>query len=205
MPWAGRNTDRVLPTAVRITEEPITALPALARIPIAFEVDRVLDAVPLADGSGGFALHERALDAPYRKDYDAEPGNGPLYWAGRFDLARWGLLAARFDDGWIGGAVIAVDTPEVARLEGRHDLAVLWDLRVTPAHRGRGVGAALFRAAEGWAAARGCRELSIETQNINVAACRFYAAQGCRLDAVHPGAYRHLPDEIQLLWYRTLG
>jgi phage shock protein A len=89
-------------------------------------------------------------------------------------------------------------------LERRADLAVLWDLRVAPALRGRGVGAALFRAAEAWALARGASWLKIETQNVNVPACRFYARRGCTLGAIHRFAYPALPEEAQLLWYKPL-
>jgi ribosomal protein S18 acetylase RimI-like enzyme len=99
---------------------------------------------------------------------------------------------------------VAFDTTGVDMLEGRSDLSVLWDIRVAPDARGRGVGAALFRAAEAWAAARGCRWLKVETQNVNVPACRFYARQGCVLGGIHRFAYPELPDEIQLLWYRDL-
>jgi GNAT superfamily N-acetyltransferase len=60
----------------------------------------------------------------------------------------------------------------------RSDLAVLWDIRVQPERRGRGVGKALFYASVDWACRRGCRQLKVETQNVNVAACRFYASQG---------------------------
>jgi GNAT superfamily N-acetyltransferase len=88
--------------------------------------------------------------------------------------------------------------------EGRSDLAVLWDIRVAPSTRRCGVGAALFEAAEAWASAKGCRQLKVETQNVNVAACRFYARRGCELRATHGGAYSELPDEIQLLWYKDL-
>jgi len=42
--------------------------------------------------------------------------------------------------------------------------------------------------------------LKVESQNINVPACRFYDAQGCELRAVQHGAYPDLPDEVQLLW-----
>ena len=90
-------------------------------------------------------------------------------------------------------------------LEGRKDLAVLWDIRVVPERRGCGVGAALFARAERWAAERGARRLKIETQNVNVAACRFYASRGCHLGAIHRFAYRDLPDETQLLWYKDLA
>ena len=90
-------------------------------------------------------------------------------------------------------------------LENRSDLAVVWDIRVSPDLRGRGIGAALFDSAEKWAETQGCRQLKVETQNINVAACRFYASQGCSLGAIHRFAYPELPDEVQLLWYKTLG
>ena len=89
-------------------------------------------------------------------------------------------------------------------LEGRSDLAVLWDIRVLPENRRRGVGAALFGAAEAWALARHCRQLKVETQNVNVAACRFYAHRGCVLRAAHDGVYPEWPDEAQLLWYKDL-
>ena len=55
-----------------------------------------------------------------------------------------------------------------------------------------------------WASEQGCRELKIETQDVNVVACRFYARLGCVLRAVHRGAYPLFPRELQLLWYKTL-
>ena len=90
-------------------------------------------------------------------------------------------------------------------LEGRDDLAVLWDIRVSPEARGQGIGAALFRAAEEWAKARSCRRLKVETQNINVQACRFYARQGCVLATVDRSAYPELPREIKLIWNKVLS
>lgn len=194
----------VAPDGVRITREPLTALGALGGISIAFTVERVLEVKPIDGGLGGFALTERALASPFRKDYDAEAGEGPSRWAERFDVSRWGLLAARAGDQWVGGAVIAMDTPGVVMLEDRRDLAVLWDLRVSPAFREQGTGTALFEAAEQWAEERQCRRLKVETQNINVPACRFYARRGCSLGAINRFAYPDLPGEVQLLWYKTL-
>ena len=58
-----------------------------------------------------------------------------------------------------------------------------------------------------WARARGCRQLKVETQNINLPACHFYAAQGCRLGAIHRHAYARHPElagETMLLWYLDL-
>ena len=89
-------------------------------------------------------------------------------------------------------------------LDGRQDLAVLWDLRVQPQARGQGVGRSLFAQAVAWSKARGCAQMKIETQNTNVRACRFYAAQGARLGDMRRFAYRAEPSiaqEVQLIWY----
>lgn len=189
---------------VRIRQEPPTALAEYARVPIAFEVRERLAVVAEEAGLGGLRLAAEPVAAPYVKDHDAQPGDHPARWAERFDLRPWGILSAWIDDVRAGGAVVAWDAPDVGLLDGRTDLALLWDLRVDPARRGRGVGTALFRAAEAWARARGARWLKVETQNVNVAACRFYAARGCMLGAVHRFAYPTLPGEAQLLWYRAL-
>lgn len=190
---------------MEIREEPLTDLAAYGRIPIAFEVRSVLDCTPVDGGLGGLALVERPLDTPYVKDYDAIAGEGPERWSARFDTTRWGLLTAWEGERRVGGAALANDTPGVDMLEGRSDLVVLWDLRVAPEARGRGVGGALFRAAVEWARARGCTQLKVETQNVNVPACRFYAHQGCVLGAIDRHAYPALPHEARLLWYRRIA
>ena len=168
-------------------------------------VDRVLACAVVGDGLGGMVLVERPVVAPWAKDYDADAGEGPARWRERFDVSRWGFLLARAGGEPVGGAVVAFDTPGVRMLDGRRDLAVLWDLRVAPERRGRGLGRRLFAAAERWAEARGCGWLKVETQSVNVGACRFYARQGCTLGAIHRFAYPTLPDEVQLLWYKRLA
>ncbi len=188
-----------------IREESPSFLEEYARVSIAFEVNRTLDLSVGNDGLAGFALVERSLSPTFVKDYDAIPGNHPTDWARQFDIANWGLLSARLDGEHVGGAAVAVKTPGLFMLENRSDLAVVWDIRVSPDLRGRGVGAALFDSAEKWAETQGCRQLKVETQNINVGACRFYASQGCSLGAIHRFAYPELPDEVQLLWYKTVG
>jgi len=189
---------------IEVTEEPVTALREYARIPIIFTVDRVVDVTDRDDGSGGFRLSERRLEAPYEKDYDVIPGEGPLQWSRRFDLSSWAFFIARLANRIVGGATVAFDTPRLTMLEGRRDLAVLWDIRVSPDDRRQGVGAALFGRVEKLAQQRGYRQLKIETQNTNARACRFYARQGCELRAVNRAAYPELPNEIQLLWYKDL-
>ena len=63
----------------------------------------------------------------------------------------------------VGGGAVAFDTTGVYMLEGRRDLAVLWDIRSHPVYRG--VGIPLFRHAAGWSRKRGCRQMKVETQN----------------------------------------
>jgi GNAT superfamily N-acetyltransferase len=180
---------------------PSALLTEYAAIPIAFPVTSVLSAHKASNES--FVLAERRVESPYVKDYDAI-SDPPLDWPARFDTSRWVLFVARGDGRPLGGATLAFATPALDMLEQQSDLAVLWDIRVAPACRGRGVGRALFEAAEVWALTCGCRELLVETQHINVAACRFYAAMGCQLRTVREGAYPEWPEETQLLWYKAL-
>jgi GNAT superfamily N-acetyltransferase len=69
---------------------------------------------------------------------------------------------------------------------------------------GNGIGGRLIEAAILWAQSRHCRALKIETQNINVPACRLYAKHGFTLASMNRHAYAELPDEIQLIWRKEL-
>lgn len=187
---------------ITIAEEKKANLEDYAQVRMVFEVRHALDVVVLNNGLGGFTLSERTLQVPYLKDYDAI--EHPRQWPRSFDMSNWGVFVARAEGVRVGGAVVAVDTAGVILLEARRDLAVLWDIRVAADTRGQGVGAALFSAVATWAVARGCRQLKVETQNINVPACRFYVKQGCVLGAIHRFVYPECPTEVQLLWYKDL-
>ena len=166
----------------------------------AFETSSVLEIVKDA---GTLELRERRLDRRYRKDYDSL--EDPMEWPARFDISNWTLIAAFNAGVRIGGVVAARETAGLGLLEGRSDVVALWDIRVSPVIRRRGVGSALFRAIEEWARAKNCRELKVETQNTNVAACAFYARQGCHLKQAIPGAYPRLPNEVQLIWSKVVA
>lgn len=188
---------------------PLRELQLYASIPIVFDVSSVLEVRPVKGGLGGLQLEEVALKTSYQKDYDNIGGleTGPLTWALEFDMNNWGIFVAFEHDVPIGGAMVAFNTAGVNMLEGRRDLAVLWDLRVHPEHRGKGIGHALFRTAAEWSKARECRKLKIETQNTNVPACHFYQRQGCTLGSVHRfgyDAYSAVSHEAMLLWYKDL-
>jgi GNAT superfamily N-acetyltransferase len=189
---------------IDIREEKRTALADYGSVPIAFEVKSILKLEVVDGGLGGFLWTEHAIERPWTKDYDVDSGEGPTRWAKRFNIDNWGILSAFDGEKRIGGCVLAYDTKGLSTLEDRADLAALWDLRVDSAYRRRGVGASLFDAAVAWAAARNCAWLKIETQNINVTACRFYAKQGCELGIIHRFAYKDFPEEAELVWYRKM-
>ena len=174
---------------VEIREESAAALPEHGAVEAAFTVERVYHVARTRTGAP--VLRERRVADPWRKDYDAVPGNRPADWPGRFDVSGWTLVSAWREDRRVGGIVIAERT-------------LIWDLRVDPALRGAGIGGRLFAAAERWIRAHGGRRVEVETQNVNVPACRLYESRGCRLHRVDPGAYADFPDEVQLLWQKRL-
>ena len=176
----------------------ISEIDKVADISIAFEVRTIFSVLPINAGLGGLTLVETPVENPYIKDYDAE--EPPSRWSENWDLSNWDLIFALDGEQRIGSALIAWRTEGVNMLQGRDDLAVLWDIRVNPGYRGTGAGKALFAAAADWARERNCVEMKIETQNINVPACRFYAAMGAELWTINRYAYPDMPEEIQLLW-----
>lgn len=186
-----------------VRNESIDQLDRHGDISIEFEVRTVLAVELVDDGLAGVRLIETTVNEPWLKNYDTGDG-GPARWASRFNVERWGLLGAYEGNRRIGGAVIAIDTPDLHLLRGRQDLAVLWDLRVAPDARRSGVGLALFEAATAWAGERRCSALEVETQHINVPANRFYHRMGCSLASVDRYAYGDLHEETQLIWHLDL-
>lgn len=189
---------------IEIVEESAAALADYALVPIEFEVHQVLDMGPSSTATGDFFLRARDLATPIHKDYDSVPHNRPTDWPARFDISNWGFLSAWDSGRRVGGAAVAFGSPSIDMLEGCSNLPVLWDIRVTPAMRGQGIGSALLGAVEEWIRQRGGRWLKVETQNINVPAFRFYDRHGFVLKAINRSAYPEFPEEIQLLWYKAI-
>ena len=189
---------------IEIREVPVSQLSFLSSVSIAFEVNSILDIHSSENQAEKWIINEHKITAPYVKEYDSVSENHPMDWQQQFDMTNWGLIYAFHCEERIGGALIAFQTPGVDMLEDRSDQAVLWDIRVAPAWRGKGVGKALFEAVKEWTIARQCCELKIETQNNNVQAVRFYQKQGCTLKRVIKDAYPDLPGELQLLFYLSL-
>ena len=190
--------------SIRIKEVGAEQLELYENIPIRFQVESVFRVGQIDGGLSGLKLTEEKLHEPYVKDYDQYDGEKPTRWTKRFDISKWGFFLAFDGNQPVGGIAVAFCSPKVNMLEGRTDLAALWDIRVHPDYRRQGIGTSLFQRASEWAKAKGCRQLKIETQNVNVGACKFYAGQGCQLGTINRYGYTHPPElqhEVMLLWY----
>lgn len=106
-----------------------------------------------------------------------------------------GIFFARVD-GTLAGQIIL--------FKNWNGYAYIDDLAVNPTFRRRGVGRALIDQAVSWAKARNLPGIMLETQNINVAACLFYARCGFVLGGYDRFLYQGLTpetEEIALYWY----
>jgi GNAT superfamily N-acetyltransferase len=175
------------------------------QIPSSLEVRTKFEVEVRDDGFRGMVLREKPVERPYIKNYEDNPN--PLSWYQDFHTDNWVLFIAAEGNLNAGGLAVACRTPELRMLNGRDDLACVWDIRVRSEYKRRGVGASLFEAAITWSKSHGFKQLCVETQNVNVPACRFYQQQGCRLGGINLHAYRSSPltqGEVQLIWYLDL-
>ncbi len=173
-------------------------------VPSRLVVRSILRLDLVSGGLGGILFREEPVEQPYTKDYDQD-GELPTDWPKQFDVRNWGFFLGLDDKRAIAGATIAFDTNGVNMLEERRDLAVLWDIRVHPNWRGMGI--PLFKSVVKWCNEHNCRQIKIETQNVNVPACQFYQRMGCRLGEIRRFGYASRPNlshEAMLCWYMDL-
>lgn len=156
------------------------------------------------NGLNGIMLSEEIVDEYIKdlgkyeraKDYEKE-----------FDISNWGFYMAFDNENAVGAVTIVSKTDNILMLEGRDDLAVLWDIRVADAYKHRGIGQRLFELAVDWCKSKGLKQLKIECQNNNVPACKFYHIQGAILSKIDEYAYYHEEDcrqEVQFVWYLNI-
>lgn len=193
--------------AIEIRQVGPDSLDQYGQIPMRHRVESVFCVDEIDGGLGGFKLTEESVANPYIKDYDDFNPGGVTEWTKKFDVSNWLFLMAFDGDKAVGGATVAIRSPKIQMLEGRDDLAVLWDIRVHPDCSRQGIGSRLLDQAADWSRKQGCKQLKIETQNINVPACRFYAARGCKLLTIDRHAYSEDPrvaHETMLIWFLDL-
>jgi GNAT superfamily N-acetyltransferase len=184
---------------IETRQERLSDLRRHVNVPSVFETDIIFR---VAKSTQSVELTEHRLNRTFRKDYDSV--DDPMKWPARFEMSSWIFVGAYRGDERLGGAIGACNCSDLDLLADTRDCVVLWDLRVSPRFHRQGVGSVLFRTIESRGRECGARELRVETQNFNVAACRFYAAQGCELTQANFGAYAQMPDEVQLIWSKKL-
>ena len=82
--------------------------------------------------------------------------------------------------------------------------AFLEDIAVRASMRKKGVGTALFHAVCAWAKEEGLCGVTLETQDMNLNACRFYQKMGMALGCADTCLYANFPEtknELALFWY----
>ncbi len=99
--------------------------------------------------------------------------------------AAGGLSLGAYDK---TGALVAVCIVE--KRKWNHTLWV-WDLHVSPAYRGRGIGRRLLDETIRTARREGCRVVALETQTTNVPAITFYRKAGFEIDGIDLSYYRN--------------
>jgi GNAT superfamily N-acetyltransferase len=179
--------------------------PRYAEIDPSYQVTSILMVVPKDRGLGGFKFIEDKIKSPYWKGTDS-PEDSPASWPPRQESGEFAAFLAMDGEVILGGAAVLINPAEAFLFERRKALAGLWDIRVQPKRRWTGIGSQLLLYASGWAKKKGCTQLRVECQNVNVAACRFYAKH-CILGGVERYGYAACPDvahETMLIWYRDL-
>ncbi len=173
-------------------------------IPAWFDVRLELE-IKVLNSFDGIVIREQPVASPYKKYYGET--DEPLKWPKEFKTDNWIIFMIHVGKKSIGGLTIACKTAELFILGGRNDLADVWDIRVRPEYRNQGIGTKLFQRAVEWSRNEGYQQICVETQNVNVAACRFYLKQGCKLGGINRYAYYNNPqcaDEVQLIWFMDL-
>ena len=182
----------------------LTDMHLYGSIPMHFDCESVYAIKRINNGLGGILFEETPVE-PYLRELDFY--DPPETWR-RFDTSHWAFYMAYDGELPVGGAAVASKTKEVDLLCGRDDITLLWDIRVDDRYKRQGVGAELFDLAVRWSRDKGFRQMKIETQNNNVAACRFYHKQGAYLCAFDEySSYTDLTSkehEFGMMWYLDL-
>lgn len=138
------------------------------------------------------ALEALAIASGVHSRYAIDPGLPPE----RFE-AMYRIWLRRSLLGELADAVLLAGTPEAPRglvtvSQRGGPEAEIGLLAVASTARRAGLGAALVRAAQGWARARGCARLRVVTQGANEGACRLYLRCGFGLERQELWFHFHL-------------
>lgn len=169
----------------------------------------------MGPADAGFAQEAAACDFSFHVNSELlppyeGPGLGQVGWVQPYRKTL--PLGAADYETWIGDPSRAVfSARRHGRLAGFLAVAPYWngyalihELAVDLPARHGGIARSLMDRAVAWARAKGLAGLTLETQNNNVPACRFYSRYGFTLGGHDRQLYRALhPEtrEVALFWY----
>lgn len=177
-----------------------TDLQRCASIDPSFEVDSYFDGTNGTNGLKGIALTEKRCDR-YVKNYDRISCNHPVEWSTVIDTDHASLFFVCEGKRDLAAALLLYGFDQIPE-----NTATIWDIRVEPESRRKGVAGVLLERMIQSALDGSCEILKAETQNNNVGACKFYAKRGFSLGTIKRYAYAEpeLRNEIMLVWYKEL-
>jgi len=159
----------------------------LKKIDDSFETNSALE-LKTRDGEITYEIREIPL---YKKTY------------GEIEEQEW----RSFINSETGAAFLAYKEDQIA---GRISLKKHWnnfafiDIAVDRLFRRQGIGRQLLSTAIEWARKQNFPGIILETQDINVSACKFYESCGCRIGGFDKFLYKgvNLPrEETAVFWY----
>ena len=107
--------------------------PQYDQIPMRLNVTSYYKIDKINGGLGGLYLIETPVE-PYIKDFCTGEDTYVSRWE-RWNLTNWAFFMTFDGEKPIGAATVASRTKNVNMLDGRNDLAVLWDIRVNEAYK----------------------------------------------------------------------
>jgi len=138
----------------------------------------------------GFTLREVPVDPPLTKVFpEEEPDGGdddpdcPVFLAVDADGALAGFVAVSYGS-W-------------------NRRLTIWNIAVTPEHRGRGVGRALMSRAEEFARERRAGQIWLEVTNVNAPAIHAYRRMGFSLCGLDTSLYEFTPAAGEYALYMS--
>jgi ribosomal protein S18 acetylase RimI-like enzyme len=178
---------------------PLTSsdLPYLNHIDANFASERFLDVIKTVDGFNTlWQLIEQPLDPPFVSTD---------YYLDDYDLAEIGERLKRS----AGLYLVAEENDQLIAMldmehQAWHNAAMLWNIAVDRAFRGRGIGRELIRRAIEWARDHQLRAIRLETQTNNWPACNFYRRLGFQPGGLDDHYYANDDigvKEVALFWW----
>jgi ribosomal protein S18 acetylase RimI-like enzyme len=195
------NTNLPLDPVIELRPLHAEAVPRLAQIRPTYRSATILDLDKQGEGyQVTWQLVERTLPVPFDK--------GALYDFTADVQAEIAERLSRPDETYHRVAVCEEQFVGLldAEIHRWNSTLFIWNLMIDLDFRGKGIGRRLWRRAVEFARSARLRAIMCETQNTNVAACKFYTRMGCELAGLNEALYTNewRASEFALFWLYRL-